>query len=101
MKILLIYNPKAANGKAGRSISDVMNEFNKRGFNVDLLETSSPGHAVDLVKDVNFDGYKAVVAAGGMEPYSKLSMVIMQIVLQINHLSEFSRSEPVMRLYAT
>ncbi|MEN8222350.1 MAG: diacylglycerol kinase family protein [Acidobacteriota bacterium] len=65
MKILLVYNPKAGNGKAGRCVTDVMNEFKKRGIHADLLETSFSGHAVDLVKDKDLSVYDAVVAAGG------------------------------------
>ena len=65
MKILLVYNPKAANGKAGRYINDVMSELEKRDIHADLLETSSPGHAVDLVKDRDLTGYDGVVAGGG------------------------------------
>ncbi len=65
MKIVLVYNPKAANGKAGRHIVDVMDELNKRSIHADLLETSSPGHAVELVKNKDLAGYDAVVAGGG------------------------------------
>ncbi len=65
MKILLVYNPTAGNGKADKLLSKIKNEFNERKISVDLLKTSSPGNAVDLVKDADLSEYDGVVSAGG------------------------------------
>lgn len=65
MKILLVYNPAAGNGKADKLLPQIRRRFNERKISFELLTTSSPGHAVDLVKDTDLSGYDGVVAAGG------------------------------------
>lgn len=65
MKILLIYNPAAGNKKAARLLPQIKQEFNERKISFDLLKTSCPGHAVDLVKDADLSGYDGIAAAGG------------------------------------
>jgi len=65
MNILLVYNPKAGNGKAGKYTASVMREFESRGLDVELKETEGPGHGVDLVKGSDLAAYDALVAAGG------------------------------------
>ena len=65
MKILLVFNPAAGNGKANKLISKIKQEFNERKISFELLTTSSPGHAVDLVKDADLSGYDGIISAGG------------------------------------
>jgi len=65
MKILLVYNPAAGNGKADKLLPKIEQEFNKREIFFDLLKTSGPGHAVDLVKDSDLSGYDGIISAGG------------------------------------
>ncbi len=65
MKILLIYNPKAAHGRAKKILPEVESEFVKRGINFDLRLTDYPEHATAIVKETDLKAYDGLVAAGG------------------------------------
>ncbi len=65
MKILLIYNPAAGNGKASGLLSGIKNEFANKKILFDLMLTEKPGHAVNLVKGEDLSRYEGVVACGG------------------------------------
>ncbi|MCK4890557.1 MAG: acylglycerol kinase family protein, partial [Candidatus Aminicenantes bacterium] len=65
MKILLVYNPTAGNGKANKLLPKIKHELNERKIFFEILTTSCPGHAVDLVKDADLSGYDGIVSAGG------------------------------------
>lgn len=65
MKILLVYNPTAGNGKADKLLPKIKQEFSERKISFELLTTSAPGNAVDLVKDADLSGYDGIVSAGG------------------------------------
>ena len=63
MKILLIINPKAGNGR-GAKIGEFAQElFTERGVSFDLVYTEYPGHAVALARDA--EGYATVCSVGG------------------------------------
>lgn len=63
--ILLVYNPFAGHGRAGKILKQVEEEFTKLKVDFDLKLTDYPEHAVTLIKNVNLKEYDAVVAAGG------------------------------------
>ena len=65
MKILLVYNPQAAHRRAEKMLPEVESLFTQKGIEFDLCLTDYPEHAVEIVKDVNFDSYDGLVAAGG------------------------------------
>ena len=65
MKILLVYNPKAANGRSTRSLDRVVGLFSARGVDIDLRLTDGPGRATELVGACDLSAYDGVVAAGG------------------------------------
>ncbi len=65
MKILLIFNPFAGNGRANKILPQVEAEFTKQNIDFDLLTTDYPGHAIEIIKNAKFKTYSAIVAAGG------------------------------------
>jgi YegS/Rv2252/BmrU family lipid kinase len=65
MKILLVFNPHAANGRVGSLLPGVLAAFSEAGVEVDLRSTVGPGHATRLVAEAAFDDCDGVVAAGG------------------------------------
>ena len=65
MKILLVYNPQAGNGRAKKNLSMVESLLNKYKIDFDLALTNSRGHGTKLVADADFTKYDGIVAAGG------------------------------------
>ena len=65
MKIALLYNPNAANGRAAKLIPKVKAAFEDRQVEADFLLTKSRGHATELTAQIDFSLYDGVVAAGG------------------------------------
>lgn len=64
MKLLLVFNPHAAAGRARRllpQVSDRLSAFAK----VELLETTGAGDATRRVQQADLSAFDAVVAAGG------------------------------------
>ena len=65
MKILLIYNPYAGHGRAGKILPQVEEEFRKQQIEFDLHLTDYPGHGIEIVRSVELPDYNGIVAAGG------------------------------------
>jgi len=65
LKLLLIYNPHAANRRAARLLPAVEKQFAERKVEIDLRLTEHPGHAVEIVRQADFENYRGVIAAGG------------------------------------
>jgi len=65
MKILLIYNPFAGHGHAQKILPEVESYFEEKNINFELLTTDYHEHGIALVKDLVFEKYDAIVAAGG------------------------------------
>jgi diacylglycerol kinase (ATP) len=65
MRVLLVYNPRAANGRAGRALANVRELFVARNVDTDVVLTEAPGHATEIVRQCDFRGYDGVVAGGG------------------------------------
>ena len=65
MKILLVYNPHAAHGRARAQLPAVLSSFTQAGINADLRLTERPGHATQIVEEARLEDYDGVVAAGG------------------------------------
>jgi diacylglycerol kinase (ATP) len=64
LKVLLVFNPHAAAGRAGRLFEPVLAAL--RGFaTVDVRQTRAPGDARAWVAETDLSGYDAVLAAGG------------------------------------
>lgn len=65
MKHLLIYNPWAGHGYAGKILPQIEAYLHDLDFQYDLLLTQHHGHGVDLTKDADFSMYRGVIAVGG------------------------------------
>lgn len=65
MKILLIYNAHAGNGRARRLLPQVESALIEYNIDFELEITNYPGHGVEIVKNANFNNFDGIVAAGG------------------------------------
>lgn len=62
---LLIYNPAAGKGSAGKRLADVQVLCAERGLAYDLVLTERPNHAFELARAAAESGRDLVIAAGG------------------------------------
>ncbi|MGH7466038.1 MAG: diacylglycerol/lipid kinase family protein, partial [Longimicrobiales bacterium] len=61
----VILNPMARHG-AGRGLRPLIErELDRRGLQVDIVETEGPGHAAELARAAADSGVRRVIAAGG------------------------------------
>lgn len=65
MKVLVIYNPQAGNGRARRLLPAIRRGFVERGIDAEILLTESSGHATALAQAADLDAYEALIASGG------------------------------------
>jgi len=65
MKILLIFNPNAGHGHAGKMLSQVERAFNDHNIEFDLQLTQFPGHGIEIIRNADLSVYDGLVAAGG------------------------------------
>lgn len=65
MKLLLVFNPHAGHGRAGKVIEPVRRRFSERGVETELMVTGYPGHAAEIVSAADFTRYDGLAAAGG------------------------------------
>lgn len=65
MRLLVIYNPWAGHGKAGRLQARVEAAFHTAGITADVRRTAHPGHGTALVREADLAGYDGIIAAGG------------------------------------
>jgi diacylglycerol kinase (ATP) len=64
---LLIHNPNAGNGGAGRRrmLDEARHIFAAGGIEADLAETTGPGHATEIALRAAAEGRQLVIACGG------------------------------------
>ena len=65
MKILIIYNPQAANGKAKKLLPQIEQYLKSKNYDYELQSTEFAHHAEEITKELNFEEYDGIVAAGG------------------------------------
>jgi diacylglycerol kinase (ATP) len=65
LKPILIYNPTAGKGSAGKRLPQVQSLLAEIGFEYDIVLTEGPGHAQTLAHQAAVSGRNLVVAAGG------------------------------------
>jgi len=65
VRILIVYNPSAAHGRAGSSLGQVRGLLAVRGVDAEIRLTERPGHAVEIVRDADLGEFECVVAGGG------------------------------------
>lgn len=65
MKILLLFNPNAGHGHAGKMLPQVKKALNEHNIDFDLQLTKFPGHGVEIIRAADLNVYDGLVAAGG------------------------------------
>lgn len=65
MDPLLIVNPSAASGRAGRTFAQVLAVIERRLGSLDVAVTERPGHATSLAYAGALDGRSLIIAVGG------------------------------------
>jgi len=65
MKILVIYNPQAADGRAKSLLPEISAYIKDKAMDATIITTEYSGHAVKLVADANLGKYDAIIASGG------------------------------------
>jgi diacylglycerol kinase (ATP) len=65
MKILLVYNPAAGHGKAGRALPEIDRRFRNLGIEAKVRLSEHRGHATEIVEQASFEDFDGVIAGGG------------------------------------
>ena len=65
MKTLIIFNPWAGHGRAGKLLPQIEAYLHELDMEYDLLSTNSPGDGIELTRTADFTRYSGVIAAGG------------------------------------
>jgi diacylglycerol kinase (ATP) len=65
MKVLVLYNPQAGNGRASRLLDPIRAGLAAKGIDAQFALTESPGHATQLARQADLSRYDAVIASGG------------------------------------
>lgn len=65
MKLLIVFNPNAAHGRAVRKLTAIRAKFESLGIQIEFKPTTHPGHGIDLVACTDLSGFDGLIAAGG------------------------------------
>jgi len=65
LKLLVIFNPKAAYGRSVKQLAKIKAQFERLHIEVEYLATQRPGHGVELVANADLSRFDGIVAAGG------------------------------------
>ncbi|MCF7808741.1 MAG: diacylglycerol kinase family lipid kinase [Candidatus Marinimicrobia bacterium] len=65
MKKLIIFNPWAGHGYAGKTLGEIESYLNKIDMPYDLVATQQKGHGIELTRQADFSQYDGIIAAGG------------------------------------
>ena len=65
LKLLIIFNPKAAYGRSVKKLATIKARFKSLGIDTKFMPTGHPGHGVELVASAELSGFDGLVAAGG------------------------------------
>jgi YegS/Rv2252/BmrU family lipid kinase len=65
VKLLVVCNPRAAHGRAGRQLPALRTLLSAQNSGSTIVETAGPGHARRLVAEAELSAFDGVVAAGG------------------------------------
>lgn len=65
VKLLVIFNPKAESGRAGKRLVAMQQVFEEHGIEAEMALTRGEGDGARLVADTRLDRYDGVVAVGG------------------------------------
>jgi diacylglycerol kinase (ATP) len=62
---LAVVNPAAGGGRCGRQFAAAVDQLRAGGIEVDVVETSGPGQASDIVRQAWSEGRRRFIAVGG------------------------------------
>ena len=65
MKQLIVYNPWAGHGHAGKILPDIEAYLADIQLPYDILVTEYQGHGIELTRSADFSCYSGIIAAGG------------------------------------
>ncbi len=65
MKLLIIFNPRAAHGRSAKKLNEIKTAFERHGIEVEVVTTTRPGSGRELVAEADLAGFDGLVAAGG------------------------------------
>ena len=65
MKLLIVFNPNAAHGRAVRKLAAIRTKFESLGIQIEVKPTTHPGHGSDLVACTDLSWFDGLIAAGG------------------------------------
>ena len=65
MKLLIVFNPNAAHGRAARKLAAIRTKFEGLGIHAEFKPTTHPGHGRELVACTDLSSFDGLVAAGG------------------------------------
>jgi diacylglycerol kinase family enzyme len=65
LKLLIIFNPKAAYGRSLNKQTDIKAKFDDLGISTKFIPTTHPGHATELAANTELSGFDGLIAAGG------------------------------------
>ena len=65
MKLLIVFNPNAANGRSARKLTAIKTKFKSLGIQTEYKATTHPGHGSELVAGTDLAGFDGLIAAGG------------------------------------
>ena len=65
MKVLIIYNPHAGNGRAAKLLAPIRAYLTEKSMQADIRLTEFSGHAITLIEEIDLADYQAVIASGG------------------------------------
>jgi diacylglycerol kinase (ATP) len=65
LKLLIVFNPNAAHGRAVRKLTAIRTKFESLGIQIEFKPTTHPGHGSDLVAYTDLSGFDGLIAAGG------------------------------------
>jgi diacylglycerol kinase (ATP) len=87
MKLLIVFNPRAGNGRAIKLFPQIKAYLDSVNLEYDLIQTEYPNHAIEIVRNTNLENYTGVIASGGdgtlfevLNGYQKNSQVINGVV---------------------
>jgi diacylglycerol kinase (ATP) len=65
LKLLIIFNPKAAYGRSANKLAAIKAKFEDLRITTEFLPTTHPGHGKELVASTDLSEFDGLVAAGG------------------------------------
>jgi diacylglycerol kinase (ATP) len=78
VKTLVVVNPNAAGGRAGRTFEPLRGVIERRMGPVDVALTERRGHAIDLAKQAVRGGYTLLVAVGGDGTFHEVANGVLE-----------------------